>query len=166
MLRLLLNYICIKVSNKLKRGTCRRTGRNFSGKICVFHRGGGNKRTYRYVDFYRRCGLYGAICEQQLDPNRSAHVGLILYDNGLFAYIILSDGVALGLKIFSGLSNLNKNAYIKGSSLLLSTMSLFTVINSVEIFPFYGASIARAAGTGAILISKEKDIVTLKLRSG
>jgi len=161
----LLNYIFAKVSKKLKFGVYKRTGKNFSGKICVFHRGGGNKKIYRVIDFYRRLDAYGVVCEIQFDACRSAYIGLILYDNGMFSYIIVVDAVLIGSKLFSGIYG-DKYGVTKGSSLLLSNIPLFSIVNNVETRPFYGASLARAAGLGAIFVAKENNYATLKLRSG
>lgn len=136
MSKKILNYVFSSVSKKLKFGTYIRTGKNFSGKTCVFHRGGGNKKIYRNIDFYRRLNLFGVVCAVQYDPYRSAFLGLILYDNGLFSYIILAQGVDVSDKVFSGTSILNKYCLNKGSSLLLSNIGLFSVvvILSLDLF--------------------------------
>jgi len=166
MTKSLLIYTFSKVSKKLKFGTYTRTGKNFSGKICVFRRGGGNKKIYRLIDFYRRLNLFGIVCEVQYDPYRSAYIGLVLYDNGLFSNIILSENVIVGNRIFSGSASDNKYAFNKGSSFLLSNFPLFSIVNNIESRPFFGSSIARSAGVGAVLISNNSGHVVLKLRSG
>jgi len=155
-----------KVANRLKLGTYKRTGKNFSGKTCVFHRGGGNVKFYRLVDFYRRLNSFGVVCSILYDPNRSAYLGLVLYDNGFFSYIILANGVALGQRIFSGTTMSSKGFLTKGSSLNLSSIGLFGIISNVESRPYFGASIARAAGVGAMVVASTKEIITLKLKSG
>jgi len=161
----LLKYIFSKVSKKLKIGSYIRSGKNFSGKTCVFHRGGGNRRAYRTVDLYRRLNLFGSICGLQYDPSRTAYIGLILYDNGLFSYIILAENIKKGFKLFSG-SGLDNTVVFKGSSLSVSNIPLFTVVNNIEVRPFYGATLARAAGLGAVLVARLNNVVTLKLKSG
>jgi len=162
----ILNYIFTKVSKRLKLGTYIKTGKNFSGKICVFHRGGGNKKIYRCIDFYRRLNFFGVICSIQYDPYRSAYIGLILYDNGLFSNIVLADGIFVGHKLFSGKEAISKDCFLKGSSLLLSNLGLFSIINNIESKPLLGASLARAAGTGAITLSFVDKFVNIKLKSG
>lgn len=162
----ILNYISQCVSKKLKVGTYNRLGINFSGKICVFHRGGGNKHFYRVIDFYRRLNAFGLIYGISYDPNRSAHLGLILYDNGVFSNIIISDGVLIGGKIFSGTSAINKLCLKKGSSLPISNIGVFSIVNNIEVRPKFGAAIARAAGAGAVVVSATSTFATMKLRSG
>jgi len=162
----ILNYVFAKVSKNFKYGTYKRTGKNFSGKICVFHRGGGNKKIYRCIDFYRRLNFFGVICSVQYDSYRSAYIGLILYDNGLFSNIVLSDGIFVGNKVFSGKNAISSACLSKGSSLLLSDLGLFSIISNVESRPLFGASLARAAGSGAITLSFTPAFVNIKLRSG
>jgi large subunit ribosomal protein L2 len=161
-----LSYICTRVSKKFKYGTYIKTGKNFSGKICVFHRGGGNKKIYRCIDFYRRLNFFGVVYSVQYDPYRSAYIGLVLYDNGLFSSIVLSDGIFIGSKIFSGKEIISKNCLSKGSSLLLSNLGLFSIISNIESRPLFGASLARAAGSGAITLSFVDKFVNIKLKSG
>jgi len=162
----LLKYIIKIALKKLKFGMYIRTGKNFSGKTCVFHRGGGTKKLYRHIDFYRRLNLFGTIYLIQQDPNRSAYVGVIAYTTGLFSYVLLTQGVGLGNKIYSGSKILNESCLSKGSSLLLSEIGLFAIINSVELRPKFGAAISKAAGTCAVLVSKTKNNAMLKLKSG
>jgi len=150
----------------VKIGTYKRKGTNFSGKICVFRRGGGNKKNYRLVDFYRRLNAHGLVCQIQYDPSRSAYIGLILYQNGLFSYIILAQGVSIGSRLFSGTASEHKFASNKSSSLILSNIPLLSIVNNIETRPFFGASLARAAGIGATLVSRLDDKVVLKLKSG
>jgi len=166
MLNLISKYIFSKVSKKLKYGTYTRTGKNFSGKICVFRRGGGNKKTYNIVDFYRRLNAFGVVCEIKYDAYRSAFIGLILYDNGLFSNIILSETTKLGHNLFSGVVPANKYAFSKSSSFSLNHIPLFSLVNNVEVKPFFGSSLSRAAGVSAVVTSNVNNIITLKLRSG
>jgi len=164
----LLNFVFVKLAKHLKFGTYKRSGKNFSGKTCVFHRGGGNKKFYRLVDFYRRLNSFGAICSIAYDPNRSAYIGLVLYDNGFFSYIVLAEGSIIGQRIFSGVTEVkfSKNSLNKSSSLALSAIGLFGVVSNVEARPFFGSSIARAAGAGAVIVAATPNFITLKLRSG
>jgi len=91
---------------------------------------------------------------------------LILYDNGIFSYIVLADGIAIGNKLFSGKVFTSKACLSKGSSLLLSDLGLFSIISNIESKPLFGASLVRAAGTGAITLSFVNKFVNIKLKSG
>lgn len=162
-----LTFIFKKVSSKFFYGTVTKIGTNFSGKICVFHRGGGNKKLYRIIDFFGRLDTFGYLFNISYDPNRSAFVGLVLYDNGLFSNIILVDGLNIGNKIYSTDLSTNKDLVIsKGSSFLLNDLNLFSVVSNIETRPFFGASLARSAGSCAVLISFLTKYAVLKLRSG
>ena len=154
------------MAKRLKLGTFKRSGKNFSGKTCVFHRGGGSKRFYKLVDFYRRVNSFGVICSILYDPNRSAYIGLVLYDNGLFSYIVLAEGSVIGQQIFSGDTSINKYSLKKGSSLILRDINLFGVVSQIESRPYFGAALARAAGVGAVIVASTSNFITLKLRSG
>ncbi len=149
---------------KLRIGCYSTKGRNFSGRICVFHRGSGNVFKYRVIDLYRRLNLFGFIYKILYDPNRTAFLGLVLYENGLFSFIILSQGLDIGSRIFSGYS-LNKKLDF-GYSVPLEQINIFSIINNIEIMPYKGFSLCRSAGSSAIVVSKEDSKVSLKLKSG
>lgn len=166
MTQTVLNYVLRKALKKLNIGTYSRNGRNAFGRICVFHRGGGNVRKYRLIDLYRRLNLFGYVYKIIYDPNRTAFVGLVFYENGLFSYIILSDNVKVGNKIYSGCNYISEECHSKGSALTLKDISLFSIVNSVELQPGKGASLSRAAGTGSMIIAKTDVKVTLKSKSG
>lgn len=161
-----LNYILFKASNKLKIGSYSRFGKNFSGRICVFHRGGGFVRKYRLLDIHRRLNLNGVIYNVIYDPNRTAFIGLVLYENGLLSYIILSHSLTVGSKVFSGEVVANDIPVYDGSSVSLKYINLFTIVNNIELRERQGASLCRAAGTSAIIISKTEKSAILKLKSG
>lgn len=165
MSKKVLNYIFKKVSQRFKQGVYSSAGRNFSGRICVFHRGGGCAREYRLVDFFRRLNMFGTICKIVYDPNRSAYLGFILYDNGLFSFIVLSEEKKIGDTVFSGVRH-SSNFYYVGSSLEVSAVKAFSVVSCIEARPFFGATVARAAGVGALLLYFDKKIAVLKLVSG
>jgi len=135
------------------------------GRICVFHRGGGNVRKYRLLDFSRRLNLFGRVYKIVSDPNRTAYVALIFYDNGLFSYVLSVDGLFVGARVFSG-TVLNDNIFSLGSAFPLKYVPLFSIVNCIEAVPGKGGIFARAAGVGAIVVSKLDDYVFLKLRSG
>jgi len=162
----LLNFVTIKLNKRFRFNLCKRLGKNFSGKISVFHRGGGVARFIRVVDFFRRVNSYGTICLTTYDPSRSAYIGLILYDNSFFSYIALSEGLAEGRKVYSGFDIVEEPQYLLGSSFRLKVMGLFSVVSYIESRPKFGAAIARAAGAGALLITATSKTITLKLRSG
>ncbi|SFV54120.1 LSU ribosomal protein L2p (L8e) [hydrothermal vent metagenome] len=139
------------------------SGRNNSGRITVRHKGGGHKRRYRIIDFKRDKDNIEATVERfEYDPNRSAHLALLLYRDGERKYIIAPKGLEIGDKVVSG-----DNVAIKtGNSLSLKNIPLGSVIHCIEMKPKKGAQIARSAGAAVQLLAKEGDYVTLKLRSG
>jgi len=141
------------------------SGRNYSGRICVHHRGGGNKRSYYYLDIYRRINCYGRLIRKFKLFHYSALIGLILYENGLMNYILLSEITDMEKKIYSG-STGYKIPLTPGSALSLVHLKLFSKISFIEVYPFYGSLLARAAGTSAVLTGHLPDAVTIKLRSG
>jgi large subunit ribosomal protein L2 len=141
----------------------RKGGRNNAGRITTRHRGGGHKQRYRVVDFKRdKDGVPGRVERIEYDPNRSAHLALVLYADGERRYIIAPKGVSAGDEVMSGAS-----AAIKpGNSLPLRNIPLGTVVHCVELKPSKGAQVARSAGVGVQLIAREGVFATLRLRSG
>jgi large subunit ribosomal protein L2 len=166
----MLKYLFKRADRFLKFGSRSAGGRNFLGRICVEGRGGGNKRLYRLIDFKRRINSFGTVLKIIFDTNRTAFVGLILYENGLMSYIILSSGLILNSVIYSGTMFLQIKSNIKyslvGSALALGNIGLFNLVNNVELKPFKGAQIVRSAGTSCTLIGKVKSKIILKLNSG
>lgn len=162
-----LNYnLYYYLSKNLKVGTTFIGGRNYSGHICVHHRSGGVKRNYSLVDFFRRINSFGVIFKIIKDLNRTALLGAIIYENGLFSYIILSEGIQLGTKLYSGSKKHFRGKLKIGFASCLSIINLFTIVNNVEIKPYTGSKIARAAGTSCLLVGRKKDNIILKLKSG
>jgi large subunit ribosomal protein L2 len=160
-----INYTLYSyISKNLKIGTSFLGGRNFLGSICVHSRSGGVKRNYCYLDFYRRINAYGLVYKIIKDLNRTAYIGAIIYENGLFSYIILSEGIQVASKIYSG--SRRKGKILKGYAVPLQSINLFTIVNNVETRPYKGASIARAAGTSCLLVGKKKNNIILKFKSG
>jgi ribosomal protein L2, bacterial/organellar len=139
------------------------SGRNNHGRITVRHRGGGAKQHYRVIDFKRDKDLITARVERiEYDPNRSAHIALLLYADGERRYIIAPQGIAEGDELMSGAS-----AAIKaGNSLPLRNIPIGTTIHCVEMYPGKGGQIARSAGAGVQLMAREGLHTTLRLRSG
>ena len=139
------------------------SGRNNRGKITVRHRGGGHKQRYRVIDFKRnKDDIFATVERIEYDPNRSANIALVLYDDGERRYIIAPRRLKAGDKIISG----NSVAIQRGNCLPLSNIPLGSVVHCVELKPKKGAQIARSAGTSVQLVAKEGAYVTLRLRSG
>jgi len=138
-------------------------GRNNTGRITTRHRGGGHKKHYRVIDFKRdKDGISGTIERIEYDPNRTAHIALVLYVDGERRYIIAPKGVRAGDKVISG-----REASIKpGNCLPLRNMPMGSVVHCVEMKPGKGAQLARSAGAAVQLIAREGQYATLRLRSG
>jgi large subunit ribosomal protein L2 len=141
----------------------RQAGRNNQGKITVRHRGGGAKRQYRIIDFKRnKDDIFAKVIGIEYDPNRSANIALICYEDGQKAYIIAPEGLKDGMKVMNG-----KNAEIRvGNCLPLSAMPVGTLVHNIELFPGRGAQLVRSAGNSAQLMAKEGKYATLRLPSG
>jgi len=146
------------VEKKTKNG-----GRNNKGRITTRHRGGGHRQRYRVIDFKRdKDGVPGRVEHLEYDPNRSAHIALILYADGERRYILAPRGVAAGVEIHNG-----SEAPIKsGNALPLRNIPLGTVVHNIELKPGKGGQIARSAGCGVQLVAREGTHATLRLRSG
>jgi large subunit ribosomal protein L2 len=138
-------------------------GRNNAGRITTRHRGGGHKQHYRIVDFKRtKDGIPAKVERLEYDPNRTAHLALLLYADGSRAYIIAPKGVNAGDEIISG-----EAAPIKpGNTLPLRNMPVGSLIHCVELKPGKGAQMVRSAGGSCQLVAREGAYVTLRLRSG
>ena len=138
-------------------------GRNNAGRITTRHRGGGHKHHYRIIDFKRdKADITGRVERLEYDPNRSAHIALILYADGERRYIIAPRGLVVGATVVAGAA-----AAIKiGNALPLRNIPVGSTVHCVEMRPGKGAQIARSAGTSAQLIAREGSYATLRLRSG
>jgi len=138
-------------------------GRNNNGHITTRHKGGGHKQHYRLVDFKRdKDGIPAKVERIEYDPNRSAHLALLLFADGERRYIIAPRGVAAGDTIQSG-----ADAPIKpGNALPLRNIPIGSTIHCIEMRPGKGAQIARSAGAGVQLVAREGQYATLRLRSG
>ncbi len=138
-------------------------GRNHDGKMTVRQRGGGHKRRYRIIDFKRnKDGVPGEVVSIQYDPNRSAHIALIQYEDGEKRYIIAPNKLAVGDKVESG-PGISPNI---GNAMIMSEIPLGTQIHAIEMKPGKGAAMARSAGTFATLMNREGKFVIIKLPSG
>lgn len=141
----------------------RQAGRNNQGKITVRHRGGGAKRKYRLVDFKRRKdNIQATVIGIEYDPNRTANIALICYEDGEKAYILAPEGLKDGMKIMNG-----PEAEVKiGNCLPLSEIPVGTQIHNIELYPGKGGQLVRSAGNSAQLMAKEGKYATLRLPSG
>lgn len=142
-----------------------KAGRNFSGRICVRHRGGGIKRRYRYIDYFKRLNSWGYIIKFFRKSFSSSIFTLIIFEIGLAAFIPTVYGLGKGIKLFSGIPPETIKPF-NGFSLPLSYLKLFDRINNMELFPYSGAKICRAGGVSAIIIAQTNGIYTMKLNSG
>jgi len=138
-------------------------GRNSYGRITVRHRGGGNRRKYRIIDFKRtKTDMSAQVLTLEYDPNRSAHIALVQYEDGEKRYIIAPQGLKVGDFVISGAA-----ADIKpGNALPLASIPTGTFIHNVELYPGKGAQLARSAGTMAQLVGKDGGMALIRLPSG
>jgi len=140
-----------------------KAGRNAHGRITVRHQGGGHKQHYRVVDFLRnKDGIVGKVERLEYDPNRTAHLALVLYADGERRYIIATKGMVVGQEVVSG-----SEAPIKaGNALPIRNIPVGTTIHCIELTPGKGAQIARSAGTSVQLLAREGTYAQVRLRSG
>jgi large subunit ribosomal protein L2 len=140
-----------------------RSGRNNQGEITARHKGGGHKQRYRRVDFKRdKDGIAGRVERIEYDPNRSAHLALVLYADGERRYVIAANGVRPGAVLESGPGV----PIAPGNALPLRNIPLGSSVHCVELQPGRGAQLARSAGTSVQLLAREGMHATLRLRSG
>ncbi len=139
------------------------SGRNAQGKITVRHRGGGNRRKYRIIDFKRnKDGIPAKVATIEYDPNRTANIALLHYADGEKRYILAPVGIKVGDTLMSG-----PDADIKpGNALALKNMPVGTIIHNIELKPGKGAQLVRSAGVSAQLMAKEGTKALLRLPSG
>lgn len=152
-----------KPHRPLVESRTRTSGRNNDGRITVRHRGGGHKRSYRIIDFRRsKDGVVGRIERLEYDPNRSAHIALVLYADGERRYIVAPRGISEGDQIESGESV----AIRTGNALPLKNIPVGTVVHCVEMKLGKGAQLARSAGASVQYVGREGSYALLRLRSG
>ena len=138
-------------------------GRNATGRITAFHRGGGNKRRYRAIDFKRdKVGVIALVNAIEYDPNRSCNIALLHYTDGEKRYIIAPKGLEVGAKVLSGADA----DILPGNCLPLRNVPLGTLVHNIEMKKGRGGQMVRSAGAAAQLMAKEGDYATLKLPSG
>lgn len=139
------------------------SGRNSYGRITVRHRGGGNRRKYRIIDFKRdKQGMAAEVLTLEYDPNRSAHIALVQYEDAEKRYIIAPNGLKVGDIVTAG-----PTADIKtGNALPMANIPTGTFIHNIELYPGKGAQLARSAGVMAQLMAKENGYALVRLPSG
>jgi large subunit ribosomal protein L2 len=139
------------------------SGRNSYGRITVRHRGGGNKRKYRIIDFKRdKMEMPATVQRLEYDPNRSAYIALVKYEDGELRYILAPVGLKAGDVVLSSAA-----ADIKpGNCLPIANIPVGTVIHNIELHPGRGAQLVRAAGAAAQLMAKEGDLAQIRMPSG
>ncbi|MBQ8604628.1 MAG: 50S ribosomal protein L2 [Oscillospiraceae bacterium] len=138
-------------------------GRNNTGRITVRHHGGGNRTKYRVIDFKRnKVGVPATVLTLEYDPNRTAFIALIQYEDGVKSYILAPNGLSVGDTVMSG-----EGADIKpGNALPINNIPVGTVIHNIELYPGKGGQLVRSAGNFAQLIAKEGKYGLVRLPSG
>ena len=160
-----MDYSClskVEPERSLLEPLKKHSGRNSYGRITVRHRGGGNRRKYRVIDFKRnRFGIPAEVMTLEYDPNRSAFIALIQYEDGVKNYIIAPQDLKVGDSVISG-----PDADIKpGNALPLINIPVGTFLHNIELYPGKGAQLARSAGNMAQLMAKENGMALLRLPS-
>ena len=153
----------VKPERSLLVSLKKHAGRNSYGRITVRHQGGGNRRKYRVIDFKRQVvDIPATVMSIEYDPNRSANIALIQYEDGKKAYIIAPQDLKVGDTVKSG-----NNADVKpGHTMALADIPLGTLVHNVELYPGRGGQLVRAAGMSAQVMAKENGYAQLRLPSG
>ena len=152
-----------KPEKRLTEGKSEQGGRNNTGRITMWWRGGGHKQSYRIVDFKRRKFDMPATVERlEYDPNRTAFIALVKYQDGEVAYILAPQRLAVGDTVVSG----EKTDVRPGNAMLLKNIPVGTIIHNVELKPGRGGQMARAAGGYIQLVGRDAGYAQLKLSSG
>ncbi len=153
----------VKPEKSLLEKLKKNAGRNSYGRITVRHKGGGNKQKYRLIDFKRdKVDMPAKVLTLEYDPNRTAHIALIQYEDGVKNYILAPNGLNVGDTIIS-----SAGADIKpGNCLPISNIPLGTVIHNIELYPGRGGQLVRSAGVAAQLMAKEGKAAQVRLPSG
>jgi large subunit ribosomal protein L2 len=138
-------------------------GRNNLGRVTAWHRGGGNRRLLREIDFKRdKTGVPATVATIEYDPNRTARIALLKYSDGEYRYILAPDGLKVGEVLMAG-----SEAEIKvGNTLPIKDIPLGAMIHNIELKPGAGAKLVRSAGTAAQILAKEGDYAQVKMPSG
>ncbi len=157
------NLSKVKPEKSLLEKVKKTAGRNSYGRITVRHHGGGNKRKYRIIDFKRdKIDMPATVLTLEYDPNRTAHIALLQYEDGEKRYILAPHGLKVGDTVLS-----STEADIKpGNCLPIKNIPLGTMLHNIELYPGRGAQLVRSAGTAAQLMAKEGTAAQVRLPSG
>jgi large subunit ribosomal protein L2 len=149
---------------RLSFGINKTGGRNNSGLITSFHRGGGHKKSYRIIDFFREIlDIPGIVYRIEYDPNRSSYIALIIYKTGDIKYILATDGIIVGnILLFTRHGDINIKI---GNAMPLNKIPVGNKIHNIETYPYSGGSLVRAAGTFSKLIKIDGEEATIRLKS-
>ncbi len=138
-------------------------GRNNMGRVTARHRGGGNKRLYRIIDFKRnKDGIPAKVIAIEYDPNRSARIALLEYEDGERRYILAPVGLEVGATVMSG----PDADILPGNALPLQNIPVGTLVHNIELYPGKGGQLVRSAGAAAQILAKEGNYATLRMPSG
>lgn len=152
-----------KPERGLTKATKRSAGRDSAGRIAVRHRGGGHKRRYRMIDYIRnKTGIPATVQAIEYDPNRTANIALLAYVDGEKRYILAPEGLKVGTRILAG----PDAEPVVGNCLPLAKVPLGLMVHNVEVVPGHGGKFVRSAGLGAQVMSRDENLVTLKMPSG
>jgi large subunit ribosomal protein L2 len=152
-----------KPVKQLTEGLRKSGGRNNTGQVTIWQRGGGHKRRYRIIDFKRRKFDVAATVERlEYDPNRTGFIALIKYADGELAYILAPQRLAAGAQVISG----EKTDVKPGNAMMLKNMPVGTIVHNVELKPGKGGQLARSAGSYAQLVGRDSGMAQIKLMSG
>jgi large subunit ribosomal protein L2 len=148
----------------LTEGLSKSGGRNNRGRITSFHRGGGHKRTYRMIDFKRvKFDVVGTIERLEYDPNRTAWIALVKYEDGELAYIVAPQRLGAGDKVISSMNTVDVKP---GNAMPLERMPVGTIVHNIELKPRKGGQVARSAGAYAQYVGRDQGWAILRLNSG
>ena len=148
----------------LTEGLSKSGGRNNRGRITTFHRGGGHKRTYRMIDFKRvKFDMVGTIERLEYDPNRTAWIALVKYEDGELAYIVAPQRLSAGDKVISSMNTVDVKP---GNAMPLERMPVGTIVHNIELKPRKGGQVARSAGAYAQYVGRDQGWAILRLNSG
>lgn len=148
----------------LTEGLSKSGGRNNRGRITAYHRGGGHKRTYRLIDFKRvKFDAVGTVERLEYDPNRTAWIALIKYEDGELAYIVAPQRLAAGDKVVSSMNTVDVKP---GNAMPLERMPVGTIVHNIELKPRKGGQVARSAGAYAQYVGRDQGWAILRLNSG
>ena len=152
-----------KPVKKLTEGLNKNGGRNNTGRITARRRGGGHKRSYRMIDFKRtKFDMVATVERLEYDPNRSAFIALIKYEDGELSYILAPQRLGVGDKVVSG----QQTDVKPGNAMPLSSIPIGTIVHNIELKPGKGGQIARSAGTFAQLVGRDGTYAIIRLTSG